>query len=292
MQQIANQWIDYEVIDAGNGEKLECWKNVTLRRPDPQAVWPTTFNEKLWNNVDGHYHRAKSGGGTWDFKNHLPEHWTIKYKNLTFKVSPTGFKHTGLFPEQACNWDWMTKKIKNSNLEEIRILNLFAYTGGATCACSAAGATEVVHVDASKGMTQWAKENAKLCGLEDNTIRFIIEDCIKFVEREKRRGRTYHGIVMDPPSYGRGPNKEVWKLEEQINELVSKSLDILDQDAIFFLVNSYTTGFSATVLENILKMTVFKKYPFGTIEAGEIGLPLSKSKLILPCGIYGRWSND
>ncbi len=292
MKILANQWKDYQCIDAGDKEKLESWKGVVLRRPDPQAVWHKSESEKNWNDVHAHYHRSTSGGGSWQFKKKVAETWTINYKDLTFKVSPTGFKHTGLFPEQAVNWDWMSEKIKKSNLKEVRILNLFAYTGAATMACSKAGASEVVHVDASKGMVAWAKENMQLCQLQNKTIRFIVDDCLKFIQKEKRRGRTYHGIVMDPPSYGRGPNKEIWKLEDQLNELISSALEILDDDAIFLLVNSYTTGFSSTVLENILKINVLKKHPHGKIEAGEVGLPCTSSDLILPCGIFGRWSHD
>lgn len=291
MKRLATNWKDYECIDAGNGEKLERWKNIVLRRPDPQAVWNANTSSKQWTDCHAVYHRSTKGGGNWDFKKTLPEFWTIDYKELTFKVSPTGFKHTGLFPEQAVNWDWMQTAIRNTDTE-VRVLNLFAYTGGATMACSSAGASEVVHVDASKGMTQWAKENMMLSHLENNTIRFIIDDVLKFVQREKRRGHTYHGILMDPPSYGRGPNGEMWKLEEQITELVEASLEILDSNPLFFLVNSYTTGFSSTVLENILTTTVLKKHPYGKIEAGEVGLPISRDDLTLPCGIYGRWSKN
>lgn len=288
MRNIAKNWIDYECIDAGGGNKVERWKNIILKRPDPQAVW--NMNDKLYK-YDAIYHRSKSGGGNWEYNKKLPEFWTINYGDLTFKVSPTGFKHTGIFPEQAVNWDWMTKKIQETK-KPVRILNLFAYTGCATMACSKAGASEVVHVDASKGMVQWAKENMQLSHLENNKIRFIVDDVLKFVQREKRRGHTYHGILMDPPSYGRGPNNELWKLENQINELISSCLEILDEDPIFFLVNAYTTGFSSIVLENLLKETVLKKFPSGHIEAGEIGLPITRNNLILPCGIYGRWSND
>ncbi len=291
MRIIADKWLDYECLDAGDGEKLERWNDIILRRPDPQAVWSKQVLNKKWTDVHGHYFRSSHGGGNWQFNKRVPEFWTIQYKELTFKVSPTGFKHTGLFPEQAVNWDWMQDKIKNSKLKEIRVLNLFAYTGGATMACSSAGATEVVHVDASKGMVAWAKENMELSHLENNTIRFIVEDCLKFIQREKRRGRTYHGIVMDPPSYGRGPSGEIWKLEDQLNELITSALEILDKDALFFLVNSYTTGFSSIVLENMLKMSIETKMQRGTTEAGEIGLPCGK-ELILPCGIFGRWSND
>ncbi len=291
MKKCATNWKDYECIDAGNGEKLERWKDIILRRPDPQAVWNADTSSSLWQNTHAIYHRSNKGGGQWDYKKDLPETWTIDYRELTFKVSPTGFKHTGLFPEQAVNWDWMQEAIRQAN-REIRVLNLFAYTGGATMACSSAGATEVIHVDASKGMVQWAKENMQLCHLENNTIRFIVDDVLKFVQREKRRGHTYHGILMDPPSYGRGPNGEMWKLEDQITELVEACLEILDDEPLFFLVNSYTTGFSSTVLENILTTTVLKKHPHGRVEAGEVGLPIKRDNLTLPCGIYGRWIND
>ncbi|MCF0109707.1 MAG: class I SAM-dependent methyltransferase [Erysipelotrichaceae bacterium] len=290
MIKLADNWKDYECIDAGNGEKLERWGKIVLRRPDPQAVWNT--NHKGWEKADAIYHRSKSGGGSWEMKKTLPEHWTIGYRGLTFKVSPTGFKHTGLFPEQAANWDWMMDMIEKNKDKEIRILNLFAYTGGATMACSKAGAKEVVHVDASKGMVQWAKENMQLSHLEGNTIRFIVDDVLKFVKREQKRGHTYHGILMDPPSYGRGPNGEMWKLENQLNELIEETLKILDDDALFFLVNAYTTGFSNTVLSNILKTTVLTKFPNGTIETGEVGLPISKDDLVLPCGIYGKWTRN
>ena len=233
--------------------------------------------------------RSNRGGGSWEYKKQLPESWTVDYKNLTFKVSPTGFKHTGLFPEQAANWDWMSGLIQKYPDEEFRILNLFAYTGGATMACSAAGAAEVVHVDASKGMVQWAKENRDLCGLSERRIRFIVDDCLKFVEREKRRGRTYHGILMDPPSYGRGPDGEMWKFEKEITVLIQACMEILDEKALFFLINSYTTGFSSIVLENMMKTMIMPDHPDGKIETGELALPLERRDLLLPCGIYGRW---
>lgn len=287
MHQISKDWKDYELIDCGNGEKLERWKDIILRRPDPQAIWPIQDENKLWKNPHGHYHRSKNGGGTWEFKKKLPEFWTINYKHLKFKVSPTGFKHTGIFPEQASNWDFMMHQIEKEN-REIRVLNLFAYTGGATMACSSAGA-KVVHVDASKGMVAWAKENRDLSNLTQNDIRFIVDDVLKFVEREKRRGNTYHGILMDPPSYGRGPNKEVWKIEDQIYELITKCIEILDDDPIFFLVNCYTTGFSALVLNNLLQSTIGKKLPHGIIETGENTLPITTTNTLLPCGIYGKW---
>lgn len=284
----ASDWKDYQCLDAGDGEKLEIWKGITLRRPDPQAIWPKD-KKSDWNAVDAHYHRSKAGGGSWEYKKKLPESWTIDYKGLTFKVSPTGFKHTGIFPEQAVNWDWMTNLISAHKDEEIRVLNLFAYTGCATMACSKAGAAEVVHVDASKGMVQWAKENRDLSSLTENKIRFIVDDCLKFVEREKRRGHTYHGILMDPPSYGRGPNGEMWKFEKEITALIKATTEILDDNALFYLINSYTTGFSSTVLDNLLKTMVLPAHPNGKVETGEIAIPLQNRDLLLPCGIYGRW---
>lgn len=289
MRQIADQWLDYACIDAGGQEKLERWGTVILRRPDPQAAWARNEAEKRWKNPHAWYHRSSSGGGQWEFRQPVNEHWTIRYKDLTFKVSPTGFKHTGLFPEQAVNWDWMAEKIRNDH-RDIKVLNLFAYTGGATMACAAAGAKEVVHVDASKGMVQWAKENMVLSHLEHHTIRFIVDDVMKFVQREKRRGHTYHAIVMDPPSYGRGPNGEMWKLEQQLPQLIEACLDILDDEPLFFLINAYTTGFSSIVLENMLKTTILKRYPNGIVEAGEIALPIERQPLLLPCGIYGKFT--
>ena len=285
----ADKWKDYRCIDAGDGEKLEIWKDTVLRRPDPQAIWPKSKTCRTWQKADAVYHRSNKGGGQWEYHKKLPEYWTIQYKDLTFRVSPTGFKHTGLFPEQAVNWDWMSNLIKDHKDEEIRVLNLFAYTGGATMACAKAGAAEVVHVDASKGMVQWAKEDRDLCSLQDHKIRFIVDDCLKFVEREKRRGRTYHGILMDPPSYGRGPNGEMWKFEKEITGLIRACLDILDPHALFFLINSYTTGFSSIVLEDLLKTTVLEEHPDGKVETGEIAIPLMERDLLLPCGIYGRW---
>lgn len=285
MTNISNNWIDYECLATGNGEKLERYGNIILNRPDPQIIWPKT-NNKIWNKADAHYYRSNKGGGHWEYHKQLPDKWTINYKHLTFKVSPTNFKHTGIFPEQATNWDYIMEKIAafKKNHDEMRILNLFAYTGCATMAASSAGATEVVHVDASKGMTDWSKENMHLCHLENNKIRFIVDDVIKFLEREKRRGRTYHGIIMDPPSFGHGPNKEVWRLEDNIQELLTKSKDILDEDFSFLLINSYTTGLSPISLNNILTLT----FPNTKIETGEIGLPITENNLILPCGIYGK----
>ena len=286
---VSKEWKDYHIVDAGNGEKLEVWNGICLRRPDPQAMWniePT----KEWNQVDGFYHRSSKGGGSWEFKKRIPEYWTVSYKNLTFKVSPTNFKHTGLFPEQSANWDFMIHKIQSAN-RPIKVLNLFAYTGGATMACSYAGAIEVVHVDAARGMVDWAKENMKLSHLENNRIRFIVDDCLKFVLREKRRGNKYDAIVMDPPSFGRGPSGEVWKFEDKIKDLINACLEILSDKPLFFQVNAYTTGISETVLENVLKMSLLKKYPEGYVSADEIGLPIQNNDLVLPCGIYARWES-
>ncbi len=289
---LSNDWKDYELIDAGNGEKLENWNGVILRRPDPQAIWPIENIDEIWKNPDGFYHRSSQGGGSWDFKRKLKDFWCVNYKDLTFKVSPTNFKHTGLFPEQAANWDFAIEKIKKAN-RPIKVLNLFAYTGGATMACSYAGATEVVHVDAAKGMVEWAKENMKLSKLENNKIRFIVDDCIKFVEREIRRGNKYDVIIMDPPSYGRGPNGEKWKFEENIYNLINLCIKVLSDKPLFFLINSYTTGISSSVLENILKLKLVPLYPAGIVDSGEIGLPITKNNMVLPCGIYGRWQcND
>ena len=280
---ISNKWIDYECLKTGNGEKLERWGNIILNRPDPQIIWE---KKDVWNNYDGYYHRSNEGGGYWEYKKKLPEYWTVKYNNLTFKVSPTNFKHTGIFPEQAANWDYIDFKVKEylKDHEEMHILNLFAYTGCATMAAANAGATEVVHVDASKSINEWAKENMKLCHLEDKTIRFIADDAIKFLEREKRRGHTYQGIIMDPLSYGRGPNKEVWKFENDFTKLLDKVKDVLDKDYSFLLISSYTTGISHISLENILKL----KFPNQKIETGENCLPITENNLILPCGIYGK----
>lgn len=280
---ISNKWIDYECLKTGNGEKLERWGNIILNRPDPQIIWP---KKEKWNNYDGYYHRSTLGGGYWSFEKKLPEYWTIKYRNLTFKVSPTNFKHTGIFPEQAANWDYINEKVKEylKNHNEMHVLNLFAYTGCATMAAAEAGATEVVHVDASKSINEWAKENMKLCNLENKKIRFITEDAIKFIEREKRRNHTYQGIIMDPPSYGRGPNKEVWKFENDFPKLLEKVKDILDDDYSFLLISSYTTGISHISLKNILKL----EFPKDKIETGENCLPVTENNLILPCGIYGK----
>ena len=284
---VSNKWSDYECLATGNGEKLERFGNVILNRPDPQIIWNKS-NNSVWNTWDGYYHRSNMGGGSWEFKKKLPVYWTINYKNLTFKVSPTNFKHTGIFPEQATNWDYIIEKINNSNIKDFRALNLFAYTGCATMAAASANSKEVVHVDSSKGMIEWAKENMKLSHLEDKTIRFIQDDVLKFLDREIRRGRTYHAIIMDPPSYGRGPNKEVWRFEDNIQELLNKAKQLLDKDYSFLLINCYTTNFSSTSLHNVLALT-FKN---NNIETGEIGLPVAENNLTLPCGIYGKVSRN
>ena len=285
---LADKWQDYEILDMANGEKLERWGNIYLIRPDPQIIWKEkTFPEK-WKMANARYNRSNTGGGAWDYKNKLPNSWTVTYKNLTFNIKPMGFKHTGLFPEQAVNWDWMIDKIKNSGRKEVKVLNLFAYTGGATVACLSTGAS-VCHVDSSKGMTEWAKENAASSGLRDKPVRFIIDDVIKFVQREIRRGNKYDAIIMDPPSYGRGKNGEVWQFESNISDLVELCAEVLVDKPLFFLINSYTTGISSKVLENILYLKIKNKN--GKITSGEIGIPMTDSSLVLPCGIYGRWES-
>ena len=283
---IANNWKDYEILDMANGEKLERWGNVVLIRPDPQIIWKNKSFPEKWNKANARYNRSSSGGGAWKYNSKMPENWQIKYKDLVFNIKPMGFKHTGLFPEQAVNWDWMISKIQNAK-RDIKVLNLFAYTGGATVACSYAGAS-VCHVDSSKGMTTWAKENIVSSGLKDRPVRFIVDDVVKFVNREIRRGNKYDGIIMDPPSYGRGTNGEVWKFEDNISDLVELCSKVLSDKPLFFLINSYTTGISSTVLENILRLNIKKD---GKFSNGEIGLPMTNSKLILPCGIYGKWES-
>ena len=283
---VANEWKDYEILDMADGQKLERWGNIILIRPDPQIIWKNKSFPGKWNNANAKYNRSSTGGGSWQYNKKVPENWQIKYKDLTFNIKPMGFKHTGLFPEQAVNWDWMINKIKNAK-RPIKVLNLFAYTGGATVACSYAGA-EVCHVDSSKGMTTWAKENVASSGLADRKVRYIVDDVVKFVNREIRRGNKYDGIIMDPPSYGRGTNGEVWKFEENIAGLVELCSKVLSDNPLFFLINSYTTGISSTVLENILRLNIKKN---GKYSNGEIGLPMSGSKLVLPCGIYGKWEN-
>ena len=284
---IANNWKEYEILDMANGEKLERWGEYTLIRPDPQIIWKEKSFPNKWNKANAVYNRSKTGGGNWNYKTKLPASWQVKYKNLTFNIKPMGFKHTGLFPEQAVNWDWMIDKIKNAK-RPIKVLNLFAYTGGATVACLSAGAS-VCHVDSSKGMVAWAKENVVSSGLQDKQVRYIVDDVTKFVQREIRRGNTYDAIIMDPPSYGRGASGEVWQFENNISDLVKLCEQVLSDDPLFFLINSYTTGISAQVLSNILKINL-KEYE-GSITGGEIGLPMKNSELVLPCGIYGRFEN-
>ena len=286
---LLNNFDDYKLLAMSSGMKLESWNNIIVSRPDPQIIWESKDNKDLWNKAQAIYHRSNTGGGSWQYKKNIPDRWTVKYKDLTFNIKLMGFKHTGLFPEQAINWDYMIDKIKRSN-RHIKVLNLFAYTGGATVACAYAGA-DVVHVDSSKGMVSWAKENIKSSNLEDKYVRFIVDDVIKFVQREIRRGNKYDAIIMDPPSYGRGANKEVWKVEDSLYNLVNLCKDVLSDDPLFFLINSYTTGFSSKVLENILQMTIGKNYK-GTITSGEVGIPMENSDLVLPCGIYGRWEKD
>ena len=281
---VARDWKDYEILDMANGEKLEKWKDVILVRPDPQIIWKSKSFPERWKNANARYIRSSTGGGNWDFNKKVPANWQVKYKELIFNIKPMGFKHTGLFPEQAVNWDWMINKIQHAN-RDIKVLNLFAYTGGATVACSYAGAS-VCHVDSSKGMVTWAKENITSSGLQNNPVRYIIDDVVKFVSREIRRGNKYDAIIMDPPSYGRGTNGEVWKFEENISDLVELCTKVLSDRPLFFLINSYTTGISSTVLENILRLNIKAK---GKLSSGELGLPMKDSKLVLPCGIFSRW---
>lgn len=285
---IANNWKEYEVIDCSAGEKLERWGKYTLLRPDPQVIWETEKKDRRWKRLNAHYHRSKKGGGQWEFFD-LPEQWDLHYKELTFRLKPFSFKHTGLFPEQAVNWDWFSEKIRQAQ-RPVKVLNLFAYTGGATLAAAAAGAS-VTHVDASKGMVTWAKENAVASGLAEAPIRWLVDDCVKFVEREIRRGNQYDGIIMDPPSYGRGPKGEIWKIEEKIYPLIQLCEKILSNDPLFFLINSYTTGLQPAVLSYMLGSTVAKKYG-GNVKADEIGLPVTASGLVLPCGASGRWEKN
>ncbi len=287
---VANDWQDYQVIDTGGGEKLERWGDIILRRPDPLAIWPIQDRQGLWKQAAARYHRSPAGGGHWEYTRKLPERWSIRYDELKFHVRPTGFKHTGLFPEQAVNWRWIMDKIRGAN-RPIRVLNLFAYTGGATLAAAAGGAVEVVHVDAAKGMVQWAKENVELSGLQDRTIRFITDDVLKFVQREQRRGRKYEAIIMDPPSYGRGPKGETWKLEDDLYPFVEQCMEILAPNPLFVLINSYTTMISPSVLRNVMTLTL-KRRLGGTITTGEIGLPVTASGLVLPAGILGRWEEQ
>ncbi len=282
---IAENWKNYEVIDTSSGEKLERWGKYILVRPDPQVIWNTPKTHSGWKKKNAHYHRSSKGGGEWEFFN-LPEEWSIQYKDLTFHLKPFSFKHTGLFPEQAVNWDWFSELIQNAG-RPIKVLNLFAYTGGATVSATKAGAS-VTHVDASKGMVNWAKENAASSGLSDAPIRWLVDDCVKFVEREIRRGNHYDAVIMDPPSYGRGPGGEVWKMEESIFPFLTRVSEILSDRPLFVLLNSYTTGLQPAVLSYMLN-TVFTNRFGGRVEADEIGLPVTKSSLVLPCGASGRW---
>lgn len=283
---LANQWNDYEVIDCTCGEKLERWGKYELIRPDPQVIWDTVKKAKGWKHPNAHYHRSSKGGGEWEFFD-LPKQWQIHYKELTFNLQPFNFKHTGLFPEQAANWDWFSKLIKEAG-RPVKVLNLFAYTGGASVAAAKAGAA-VTHVDASKGMVTWAKENAASSGLSDAPIRWIVDDCVKFVEREIRRGNQYDGIIMDPPSYGRGPKGEIWKMEEKIFPFAELCTKVMSDNPLFFLINSYTTGLQPAVLSYIIGSTVVPTFG-GRVEADEVGLPVRESGLVLPCGASGRWS--
>lgn len=285
---IADQWKDYEVLDTSGGEKLERWGDYLLVRPDPQVIWNTPKDLPGWRKMNGHYYRSSKGGGEWEFFD-LPKQWEIAYKDLRFNLKPFSFKHTGLFPEQAVNWDWFSGLIHEAG-RPVKVLNLFAYTGGATVSAAAAGAA-VTHVDASKGMVGWAKENAAASGLADAPIRWLVDDCMKFVEREIRRGNKYDGIIMDPPSYGRGPKGEIWKIEDNIWDFVGLTAQLLSDNALFFLINSYTTGLQPAVLSYMMNSTLMKKFG-GHVEAEEIGLPVTESGLVLPCGASGRWQRD
>ena len=288
---IADNWKDYEVIDTGDGEKLERWGKYLLVRPDPQVIWKSEHKNPGWKKKNGHYHRSAKGGGEWEFFD-LPEEWKISYRDLTFRLKPFSFKHTGLFPEQAVNWDWFSSIIKEESKKnperQLKVLNLFAYTGGATLAAAKAGAA-VTHVDASKGMVMWAKENAVESGLSDAPIRWLVDDCQKFVEREIRRGNKYDGIIMDPPSYGRGPKGEIWKIEDNVYPFIELASKLLSKDSCFFLVNSYTTGLQPAVLTYMLSKVLVPQFG-GKVESSEIGLPVTETSLVLPCGASGRWS--
>ncbi len=285
---IANEWTDYEVLDTSDGEKLERWGDYLLIRPDPQVIWNTPRRENGWRTPNAHYHRSSKGGGEWEFFK-LPDEWTISYRELRFRLKPFSFKHTGLFPEQAVNWNWFGRLIRQAG-RPVKVLNLFAYTGGATLSAAAAGAS-VTHVDASKGMVGWAKENAAASGLANAPIRFLVDDCIKFVERELRRGNHYDGIIMDPPSYGRGPKGEIWKMEENIWSFIELTSGLLSEKPLFYLINSYTTGLQPAVLSYMMNLAIARRFG-GKVEAEEIGLPVTRTGLILPCGASGRWSRQ
>ncbi len=287
---VSDKWKDYEILDTSNGMKLERWGKYYLLRPDPQIIWDNgDLLTKYKSLIDAVYFRSNKGGGHWENLKSIPGSWTIGYENLRFNIKQMGFKHTGLFPEQAVNWDFMINKIKGAN-RKIKVLNLFAYTGGASVACLSAGAS-VVHVDSSRGMIDWCKENVKSNGYENAEIRYLVDDVVKFVQREIRRGNHYDAIIMDPPSYGRGANGEVWNIEKDLSNLIELCSQILSDEPLFFLINSYTTGLSPTVLSNLLKVTIGRKYT-GTVSCGEVGLPITNQELILPCGIYGRWENN
>lgn len=284
----SKDWKEYELIDTSCGERLERWGDITLIRPDPQVIWNTPRTNRLWDRADARYIRSREGGGHWEFRKQLPESWNIKYRDLKFKITPTGFKHTGLFPEQAVNWDMLEEKIRNAG-RPVKVLNLFAYTGGASIACAEAGAS-VCHVDAAKGMVKWAKENAELSGLSDRPVRWLIDDCKKFLEREIRRGSRYDIVILDPPSYGRGPGGEIWKLEDQIYDLMGLVSQVMTEKPLMVLLNSYTTGLSASTMAYVLGSTM-KEFP-GKVWADEIGLPVTESKMILPCGSSAVWEGE
>ncbi len=285
---LANDWQDYQLLDAGDGMKCERWGEFTLVRPDPQIIWPRR-NGKVWSGWDAFYHRSEKGGGRWEFRRTLPESWTVRYKKLVFQIRPTSFKHTGLFPEQAVNWDWCSAKISEAREQgrEVSVLNLFGYTGAASVAAAAAGA-QVCHVDAAKGMVDWCGVNAEVSGLRRDSIRYIVDDCVKFVRREVKRGRRYDALIMDPPSYGRGASGELWKLETHLWPLLKECRDVLSESPLFFLINAYTTGLSPSVLANLLSELMHDHG--GTVITGEVGLPIQADGKVLPCGIYGRWS--
>lgn len=287
---LADDWEDYELIDASSGMKLERWNNIYLLRPDPQIIWDSyDLLTKYHDKISAVYYRSNKGGGYWDNLRSVPSSWNVKYKNLTFNIKQMGFKHTGLFPEQAVNWDFMINKIKNSK-RKIKVLNLFAYTGGASVSCLSAGA-HVTHVDSSRGMVDWCKENVRSSSLPENEIRYIVDDVLKFVQREIRRGNKYDAIIMDPPSYGRGTSGEVWDIEKNLNYLVKLCCELLSDKPLFFLINSYTAGLSSVVLSNILNLTVNVKDK-GKVTSGEVGIPIKSTGLVLPCGIYGRWESN
>ncbi len=282
-------WKDYELLDTTAGQRLERWGDVILIRPDPQIIWNTPKAHPLWEKAHAKYHRSNTGGGYWEEKRKIPSVWSVKYNNMTFRLKTMGFKHTGIFPEQAVNWDFVMNKIKGAK-RPVKVLNLFGYTGAASLACASAGA-QVCHVDASKGMVMWAKENAAVSGLTEKPIRWLVDDCVKFVQREQRRGNTYDGIIMDPPSYGRGPGGEVWKLEEQLYNLLKICVPVMSQNPLFFLLNSYTTGLSPAVMAYLLSIMLTKKFG-GTVSADEIGLPVTSTGLVLPCGSTAIWQSE